>query len=100
MNEFYLSSEELRNYHVKHKCSVIEVVDGDKLHIVVDPVIPSWVYGTSLDLESVVIAPRHVGVSLVPEISEWPCIVNVLVPQEGELRHRWMHLDIGRLTQT
>jgi hypothetical protein len=102
MNSFYLKSIEHRSYHVKHKCIVREVVDGNKLLVDLGPAIPGWVYGKPTDLDRVVLAPRYTMMTLTPQISEWPSVVNICVPKNGIdwTSGPWNLLDIGELTET
>lgn len=102
MKQFYLKSVELRNYVEKHLCLVHDVVDGNKLLVELRPPIPAHVYGSQDDLDFVVLAHRYEGSSLSPNISEWPCIVNVCVPKlkDGLRSGPWRILDIGEITQT
>lgn len=48
-----------------------------------NPLINRWVYKTSVDLERVILKSRHVGFSITPIVSHWPCMVNLLIPSEG-----------------
>jgi hypothetical protein len=101
MTHFFVRSIEHRTYHAKHGCVVSGVVDGNKLLIALAPPIPDFVYNEDADLEFIVLAPRYVGVTLTPTVSEWPCVVNLCVPKEGgdwEMGP-WRLLDIGELTK-
>jgi hypothetical protein len=102
MDNFFIRSIEHRTYHAKHRCTVREIVDGNKLLVETSPSIPGWVYGRSTDLDRIVLAPRYVNSKLVPQISEWPCIVNICVPKEGSDWEcgPWTLLDIGELSIT
>jgi hypothetical protein len=100
MTSFYLKSIEHRSYHVKHECTVREIVDGNKLLVDLDPPIPGWVYDRPADLDHVVLAPRYTNMTLTPQISEWPSIVNICVPKNGIdwTSAPWNLLDVGELT--
>lgn len=97
---FYIKSIEHRTYHVRHECVVREVVEGNKLLVDLFPVIPSWVYGSTHDLDAIILAPRYQGSSLAPEISEWPCIVNICLPKNFKdwSSGPWDLLDIGEIS--
>lgn len=102
MAKFYVRSTELRSYNAKHGCLVREVVDGDKLLVELDPPIPGYVYDQVEDLNLIVLAVRYAGTSLTPAVSEWPCIVNICLPNKGGdwKNGSWRLLDIGELTKT
>lgn len=101
MAQFFIKSIEHRNYHVKHGCTVRLTVDGNKLLIEVVPPIPGYVYDESQDLNMIVLAPRYVDMALTPTISEWPCTVNICLPETGGDWETgpWRLLDIGELTK-
>src|SRR3990172_7416823 len=83
---FTLQSTELRDYRTVHNCTVIGVLRGsgpDKLRVRVEPPIPGYLYDEPGDINEVVLAPRHVGLRLVPEVSEWPCHVHICLPVAG-----------------
>lgn len=100
MKNLYLKSIEHRSYHVKHACITHEVVDGNKILIELNPHIPRYVYNQNADLDLVVLAPRYVGVTLTPDISELPCTVNICLPlPDGNWKTGpWRLLDIGELS--
>ncbi len=80
--KFSLRSTELRNYEIKHICTTVEVVTGNKILVKVDPPFPGHYYGSKSDFTQFVLAPRHEGAYLTPEISEWPCRVHICIPNE------------------
>ena len=84
---FTIRSTELRDYSVKHHCAVVEVLSGapgrERLLVEVAPPIPGYLYNRREDLELIAITPRHEGVALLPQVSEWPCRVHMMVPEEG-----------------
>lgn len=102
MAQFFIKSIELRNYHVKHGCTVLEVVDDNKLLVELAPSIPGSVYNQVDDIKTIVLAPRYTGMTLTPVISEWPCTVNICLPKEGGdwKAGPWRLLDIGELTES
>jgi hypothetical protein len=97
---FFLRSIELRNYDKKHLCSVVSVVDENKLLVTVSPAVPAHIYEQSEDLEMLVLAPRYADISLAP-ISEWPCVVNICIPNSAGswVGGPWRLLDIGEISQ-
>lgn len=101
MSEFFLKSIELRDYDAIHRCSVIESVDENKLLIAVTPPIPAHVYEQTKDLDMLVLAPRYSGSILVPRISEWPCVVNICLPEIADRWDQgpWRLLDIGEISR-
>jgi hypothetical protein len=68
-----------------HACRVLQRVDDggapDKLLVEIDPSAPGNLYKYTGDLSRVVLAPRHKGVTLYPQVSEWPCHVHICVPK-------------------
>lgn len=113
MTHFFLHLIELRDYDTAHKCVVIEVVDRHKLLVELDPPIEDFIYKRFEpyrpedvlrrvdDLHRVVLAPRNQGSSLTPAVSEWPCRVNILIPEaDGDLQSGpWSLHDIGEITK-
>jgi hypothetical protein len=87
MQTFFLRSTELRNYRDWHKCVVIDVVQPavhpQKIMVTVDPPIPGHLYSLSEDIRRLVLAPRHEGLTLTPQVSEWPAHVYMCLPKEG-----------------
>jgi hypothetical protein len=83
---FILRSTELRQPLVR-ECGFPQRVDDggvpEKIFVMVEPPIPGSLYGSTRDLDRVVLAPRHKGAVLYPEVSEWPCHVHICVPKEG-----------------
>ena len=102
MTRFFIKSIEHRTYYAKHECTVREIVDRNKLLVDISPPIPGWVYERPADLDRIVLASRYVNTTLVPQISEWPCIVNICVPKNGFDWEcgPWTLLDIGELSTT
>ena len=91
VTRFRLRSTELREPLVLD-CEFLRHVDDggvpDKILVRVDPPIPGYVYGSATDLDRVVLAPRHKGASLYPEVSEWLCYVHICLPKEdGDWEH-------------
>jgi len=79
--DFYLSSTESHSFEEPRRCWRLKRLrygDRDDLLLVsVEPVIIGQKYGLGgRDIDTVVLAPRHLGVSLFP-ISEWPVYVHV-----------------------
>jgi hypothetical protein len=83
---FTLRSTELREPWTR-TCEFLRHVDEgagpDKILVRVDPPVPGYLYGSTADLDRFVLAPRHKGASLYPDVSEWPCHVHVCLPKEG-----------------
>jgi hypothetical protein len=83
---FTLKSIEQRQ-PLAHTCRVLNRVDDggspDKLLVEIDPPAPGQLYRQTTDVSRVVLSPRHVGVTLYPQISEWPCHVHICVPKLG-----------------
>jgi hypothetical protein len=42
-----------------------------------------WYASRSSSVLGVVLSPRHKGAMLYPEVSEWPCDVQICLPKEG-----------------
>lgn len=84
---FTIRSTELREYSVKHRCTVLKVISAqagrEKILVGLDPSIPGYIYDQPKDLEKVVISPRHKGTTLLPEVSEWPLRVYMCIPEDG-----------------
>ena len=97
----YIRSTEHRTYRVKHECLLRDVIDGNKLLSELSPAIPGWVYGLHEDLVRVVLAPRYTDSTLVPQVSEWPCTVNICIPKDHNdwTCGPWLLLDIGEITR-
>lgn len=102
MISFYIKSIEHRSYHVKHGCIVRDNVIEGMLLIDLDPPIPGWVYNQPMNLDRVILAQRYSDMALTPQISEWPCIVNICVPKNSMdwTSGPWSLLDVGELTTT
>ena len=102
MSEFFLKSIELRDYDAKHGCSVIKVVDENKLLVALTPAIPAHVYEQPQDLDVLVLAPRYAGAELYPNITEWPCVVNICIPKLDDTWEQgpWRLLDIGEISKS
>jgi hypothetical protein len=61
---------------------------ADKILVSVDPPVAKQTYGSATELRQFVLAPRHEGASLYPDVSEWPCYVHMCVPKEdGDWEH-------------
>lgn len=78
---FYLSSSDGYGLEAPHRCTPIRRIRGDArddlLLVRVEPPLPGQLYGLGGDdIVYLVIAARHVGVSLFP-VSEWPAYVHV-----------------------
>ena len=101
MTTFKLKSIEHRTYTQEHNCVVRKEVDGNKILVEIDPPIPAYVYDLNEDIDLIVLAPRYEGTTLVPTISEWPCIVNMCIPKEhGNWESGpWRLLDIGEISK-
>ncbi len=86
IQRFTLSSTELREPW-KRTCEFVRQVDEgakpDKILVRVHPPVPGHLYGSAEDLDQFVLAPRHEGASIYPEVSQWPCHVHVCLPKEG-----------------
>ena len=52
-----------------------------RIYVSVDPPIPASEFDTRDELDTLVLAPRHEGISLYPHVSEWPCHVYVCIPK-------------------
>lgn len=98
MTVFFLRSIELRESK-RVVCTVLNVVDSNKLLVSICPTFPAGLYGQEGELDKLVLAPRYVGTSLHPEISEWPCVVNVCIPEDASNWDAgpWRLLDIAEL---
>jgi hypothetical protein len=85
VTSFTLRSTELREPWIR-TCHFLRHVDEgavpDKILVRVDLPVPGYLYGSATDLDHFVLAPRHSGASLYPDVSEWPCHVHVCVPKE------------------
>jgi len=79
---FTIRPTEIRDYDNKHDCHILRVVDGNKLLMKLIPPIPGYIYDKNDDIETIVLAPRFEGSSLVPKISEWPCRVYMCIPEK------------------
>ena len=101
MNTFFMRSIELRDYAHKHRCLAMEVLDGTKLLVKLEPPIPAHVYDQASDLSQCVLMPRYQDEQLVPTITEWPFTANLCVPKTvGDWRvGPWQILDIVELTR-
>lgn len=81
-----LRSIELRN-PILHSCRVIQILEEGggpaKLLVEIDPPAACAPYGREGTLSRMVLAPRHRGVTLAPQISEWPCHVHMCAPKPG-----------------
>jgi hypothetical protein len=81
-----LRSTELREPWMR-RCVVLRPVDEEstpsKILVRVDPAVPGYLYGITTNLDQFVLAPRHEGASVYPEVSEWPCHVHLCLPKEG-----------------
>jgi hypothetical protein len=86
VSRFTLRSTELREPWTR-TCDVLGQVDEgtgpNKILVQVDPPVPGFLYGSVADLDQFVLAPRHTGASIYPDVSEWPCHVYVCLPKEG-----------------
>jgi hypothetical protein len=84
--EFILRSTELRQPLVR-ECEFLRRVDDggvpEKILVIVEPHISGYLYASTTDLDRVVLAPRHKGAVLYPDVSEWPCHVHICIPKEG-----------------
>lgn len=101
MEKFYIRSTELRDYNEKHACFMLRVVDGNKILVNVSPPMPGYVYDRQQDIDRLVLAPRYMGTTLTPTVSEWPCLVNICLPKEdgGWENGPWRLLDIGEISR-
>ena len=63
--------------------AVDEETKPHKVLVRVDPPVPGYLCESTADLNRLVLAPRHKGASIYPEVSEWPCHVHVCLPKEG-----------------
>lgn len=100
MKVFFRSIDH-RDYNVKHECSVSGVIDNGTIIVEAKVPIPQWVYDSPGDMSRIVLATRYADDTLTPEVSRWPCIVNVCVPEFDNWMHGpWRVLDIAELTLT
>ena len=87
VTSFRLSSTELREPWTRMCQFLRRVEEGgaapDKILVRVVPPVPGHLYGSATDLNCFVLAPRHRGTSIYPEVSQWPCHVHVCLPKEG-----------------
>jgi hypothetical protein len=79
--DFYLSSSEGYDLEEPRRCWIVKRVRtttrDDLLLLRVDPPIIGQRYGLGgRDIDEVIVAPRHHGVSMFP-VSEWPVYVHV-----------------------
>ncbi len=78
--DFYLSSSEGYDLLEPRKCWVVgqlKTTERDDLALLrIQPPITGKKYGLAQDIERIVVAPRHAGVSLFP-VSAWPVYVHV-----------------------
>ena len=86
ITRFTLRSTELREPFVR-QCDFLRLVDDggttEKILVSTDPPLPGYLYGSIEDLGRLVLAPRHEGAKLYPDVSEWPCFVHICLPKEG-----------------
>lgn len=86
ISRFTLRSTELRQ-PVTLSCKFLRRVDDggvpDKILVEVKPPLPGHLYCSKIDLDQLVLAPRHKGAVLYPAISGWPCSVHICVPEEA-----------------
>ncbi len=84
--KFKLRSTE-QNNPTEYSCTFLSYIfdktKPNKMLVRVEPSIPNYVYQTQKDIDRVVVAPRHAGVSIYPEVSEWPCYVHICVPKKN-----------------
>lgn len=80
--QFTLKSYEIGNPDKEHNCFPQEVVDSNKLLVWLEPPLPGHVYQEVEDINVLVLAPRHEGTRLVPNVSDWPCHVYMCLPGE------------------
>ena len=83
LKPFTIKSIENRSYSKKHKCIPHQVVNSNKLLVMLEPPIPSHVYDKDEDIDLLVLAPKFKDTVLIPEVSEWPMNVYMLIPKEG-----------------
>jgi hypothetical protein len=80
MQNFYLTSTELREPYEPRACRIVRRLRSelrDDLALVeVEPSLPRHVYDTNEDVRWLILASRHQGHSLFP-VSEWPLAVYV-----------------------
>lgn len=93
-------STELRNPPPSSECRTEKALDQRKLAVRFDPPLAGYYFGRQQDIDRAVLAPRYEGQSLVPEINEWPCVVNLCLPVPGADFETgpWVIIDIGELT--
>ncbi len=81
-----LRSTELREPWTR-TCEFVRQVDEGaepaKILVHVSTPVPGYLYGSAADLDQFVLAPRHEGASIYPDVSEWPCHVHICLPKEG-----------------
>jgi hypothetical protein len=83
---FYLSSFESTRFETVRQCRVVDVLvfDTSKAAVVaqIEPPVIGQDFNRPGDLATVILVPRHQGVSIDP-ISEFPCFVHVTIAREG-----------------
>jgi hypothetical protein len=83
---FYLGSLESVRFETVRKCEVLDTLIFDTGKAVAVTRIQPPVIGQDLnrpdDLHTVILAPRHEGVSIDP-VSEFPCFVFIAIAREG-----------------
>jgi len=86
MADFYLSSTELREGYEPRACIVLKRLRSelrDDLALVsVEPPLPGSVYSSGGDLDQLVLASKHEGVSLFSHHG-WPLSVYICTVKEG-----------------
>jgi len=80
MENFYLTSTELREPYKPRACRIVRRLRSelrDDLALVeIEPALPRHIYDTNEDVRWLILASRHQGRSLYP-VSEWPLAVYV-----------------------
>lgn len=80
--DFYLTSSEGYDLELTRSCYVIKPLStinrNDYLLVRIKPPIIGQRFGLGAkDIDVVILAPRHIGVSIYPIVTEWPAAVHV-----------------------
>ncbi len=83
---FYLSSLDSVRFEPVRECRIVDMLifDTGKAAAVarIEPPVMGQDFNRSDDLQTVILVPRHEGVSIDP-VSEFPCFVFVAITHEG-----------------
>lgn len=87
-------------YQEVHGCQIKKVLEREKLLVRFIPPIPKSAYDMPEDLSEAILVRRHAGTRLVPDVSEWPMRVNVVLPKSDQKGGKWEIVDIAVIFRT